>query len=161
MLYCEIWLCIDDMVSWNWARLFGNYSTRETALLWQRRMVAFTKPITWFCLLALVFSKVTSSPSDHPCPYASYFFLYLYSTAKYLYEQLSTMETNHSCFTVGVPLIWPSTVTMGVKAKNWVTIGGTNQVVQLQVTKFRFLTERLLSTNTILKKIGILCWVVL
>lgn len=41
---------------------------------------------------------------------------------------------------------------MGVKAKNWVTIGGTNQVVQLQVTKFRFLTERLLSTDTIFEE---------
>lgn len=56
---------------WNWARLFGNYSTRETALLWQRRMVTFTKPITWFCPLVLVSSKVTSSPSDHPYLYVS------------------------------------------------------------------------------------------
>lgn len=80
----------------NWGRLFGKCSTRETASWWQQKMVPFTKPIMWFCLLALVFSKATSFPS-HP--------LYLYVSSLFksldytdILHHLTTGSTQFSIF---------------------------------------------------------------
>lgn len=46
-------------------RLFGKYTTRETALRWKRKTIAFTMQHMLFYLLAWAFSKATSLPS-HP-----------------------------------------------------------------------------------------------
>ena len=55
------------MFPWICGRLFGNYSTQETASWWKQKMAMSRKPIMWFCQLALAFFKATSSPSGHPC----------------------------------------------------------------------------------------------
>lgn len=77
-------------------RSSGNCNIQEMALRWLRRMVAFTKPITWFCPLALAFSKATYLPSIHLYPYV--FSIWLYSPL--LYAPLSVAPCNQASYYV-------------------------------------------------------------